>query len=172
MYLLKGGASLMRHYFGTILIAASMLCLATGDAYTQGVNGSGTGGIHVIQGRIFLPSGRSLDSAVSVRLESTNFSTLSVYTDQNGAFVFRLLAPGNYTVVVDAGKAYEVATEFMTIDQGLSGSTPVAARQMVFNVPVYLRPKLNETLGNGVLDVKLSNVPKEARQHFDKGREL
>ena len=80
------------------------------------INTSGNGGMHTIQGRIYLPSGRTPDSLLVVKLDSTNFSTITVNADQNGGFSFQALTPGNYTVVVDAGAAFEIATEAVTID--------------------------------------------------------
>src|SRR5687767_3602521 len=67
-------------------------------------NSTGTGGIHTIQGRIFLPGGSSPDSPVLVELQSTNYGTLSVQSDHNGGFAFRFLAPGNYSIVVNVGE--------------------------------------------------------------------
>src|SRR5204863_9202267 len=81
-----------------------------------GVDQTGTGGRHTIQGRIYFPSGRRSDSRVKVKLENFNSGELSVLSDPNGSFVFRGLEPGSYTVVVDAGEDYEIAREVVYVD--------------------------------------------------------
>src|SRR5688572_16327236 len=100
-------------------------------------NSSGTGGLHVIQGRIYLPSGKSLDSPVKVELQSNTFPSLSVQTDQNGSFRFNGLHPGNYSIVVNAGEGFEIATEYVTIDAEVQLSKTFArSTSKSFTVPL------------------------------------
>src|SRR6185436_18069031 len=81
-----------------------------------GVDQTGTGGRHSIQGRIYFPSGRRSDVRVKVKLENFQSGELSVLSDPNGSFSFKGLDPGSYIVVVDAGEEYEIQREPVYID--------------------------------------------------------
>lgn len=151
--------------------------------YAQmGRNSSGTGGKDTIQGSIFMPSGvRSGEGQITVKLESTTYSSLSVIADRNGSFSFTDLTPGSYTIVIDAGEGFETTREYVYIDET---STPVSrtdpnAPSMVLpsnprtiRVPIYLQLKKNATLNNKILNAKLAGVPKDALKHYEKGVEL
>ena len=161
-----------RKNFGGLLAVAAVLLLFSFQTGAQSsVNNSGTGGIHVIQGRVFFPDGNNTGTSIAIRLESTNFSTISVFTDGNGAFRFNSLAPGNYSVVVEAGERYEIAREQITIDPGSTGPLRVAATPMIFTVPMYLMPKRGQALRNEIINAKLADVPKNAIDLFTKGLE-
>jgi tetratricopeptide (TPR) repeat protein len=138
------------------------------------INSSGTGGLHVIQGRIFGPSGMSVDEQITVRLESNNFPTLSLNTDASGTYAFQNLAPGNYSVVVDAGERFETFRESVTIDQDVQPATGIRmpSNPKIFNVPVYLQLKRGQTVLNQVVNAKLANLPKDAVDHYQKGLDL
>src|SRR5260370_40107706 len=111
-------------------------------ANAQGV-GSSRGlasgdGIQTIQGRDHFTAGQSRgSSSVRVSLESvSSFGTLTSTTDEDGVFRFRNLQPGGYTVVVDAGKEYEIARETVNIDREASpgGRIVQIAIQLHFKV--------------------------------------
>ncbi|MGH9818815.1 MAG: tetratricopeptide repeat protein [Pyrinomonadaceae bacterium] len=138
------------------------------------VNSSGTGGIHTIQGKVYAPSGRSIDSSVTVRLEVSGSGDLTLITDQNGGYAFQNLAPGNYSIVVEGGDNFENVRESVTIDQDLRplGGIPIPPTPKIFNVPIYLQLKRNVQLKNEVLNAKLANVPKDALTHYAKGQQL
>ena len=155
-----------------ILLLASALPL-----YAQGgVESTGTGGKHKIQGRIYFPSGRRSDAtSVKVTLDSSSSERLFVIADLNGNFSFQSLASGNYTLTVDAGDDYEPARESVLIEGfGLrSRSIPTAelSRANVprtFNVMVSLRPKRGSAAKPGVLDASLTTLPKPAVEHYEK----
>lgn len=159
------------------LFILAIACLAAvHDVSAQGsANNTGTGGIHTIKGRIYLPNGRTLDRQIKVELQSSTQPTLSVYTDNNGAFSFNGLNPGSYTVVVDAGDAFEIAKEYFLIDKEVQTSTmPVPPIPKIQTAPIYLQPKRsnNEPLKNGVVNAKAAGVPKNALQRFEQGVKL
>jgi Flp pilus assembly protein TadD len=138
------------------------------------VNSSGNGGIHSIKGRIFLPNGHALETSILIELRSTNHPTLTVYTDTNGSFSFAALEPGSYTVVVNAGDAFQIALEYFLIDKEVQGRTVrIAPVPKTLNAVIHLRAKANsEVLVNEVVNAKWANVPKSAIQHFRRGLEL
>lgn len=136
-------------------------------------NSSGTGGLHVIQGRVYLPNGKALDSPVKVELQSSSDPTLSVHTDQNGSFRFNGLRPGNYTVVVDAGSNFEIAKEYITIDGEVQLSKTYArSTSKSFTVPLYLQAKRGQTYRSGIINAKWANIPRAAVEHYESGLEL
>jgi tetratricopeptide (TPR) repeat protein len=124
----------------------------------------GTGGRNTIQGRIFFPSGRAVDQRLKVTLTSVTAGEFRAYSDDSGAFSFRRLSDGTYTVVVDAGKEYLPARETVIIAEqtrrGGSGST--------FTVQIQLQLKGNENNKAGLLDAALADVPKPARDEYQK----
>src|SRR4051812_25953272 len=149
------------------LFALLLLAFAAGTAAAQagGLDGSGTGGIHTIQGRLVGPSGRRADLRLKVRLESSGSGETYVFSDPNGTFRFTGLSPGSYTVVVEGGDQFETAREVVVVES----STISTARGVVgtpfsrpLTVQVYLRPKHDggEQSQPGVLDASLAGVPK------------
>src|SRR6185295_10113839 len=79
--------------------------LAVSVSAQGGMESTGNGGRHKVQGRIYFPSGRRSDATqVKVTLESTSSDRLSVIADLNGSFVFQNLSAGSYYLVVDAGE--------------------------------------------------------------------
>ncbi|HKR00740.1 MAG TPA: tetratricopeptide repeat protein [Pyrinomonadaceae bacterium] len=162
-----------------ILLAALVLASASlTQTFAQGIDYTGTGGRHSIQGRIFFPSGRRADiTGVKVKLESTSNSTITVYADVNGTFTFKNLVPGSYTVVIEAGDEYEVARENVYIDEPGSSSMRgsrigTSSPPRIFNVPVYLMAKRRAASAPGakpgVINAALADVPKAAIELFDK----
>lgn len=162
-----------RSFFAIGIFLAFSAALSSHVSGQSRVNSSGTGGLHVIQGRIFLPNGKSPDSTFKVELQSTSDPSLSVQTDQNGAFRFSGLRPGNYSVVVDAGESFEIAKEYVTIDGEVQLSKTYArSTTKTFTVPLYLQPKRGRTYKNGVINAKWATVPRAAIEHYENGLEL
>jgi len=159
-------------------IVLSFICCCTLSLNAQsggGVDSTGTGGRHSIQGRIYFPSGRRSDTQIKVRLENYGAGELSVLSDANGAFSFTGLTPGNYVVVVDGGEDYETVRESVFIDtEGSNTRTglraPVTPR--VYTVQISLMPKQAPAIKAGVLDAELAQVPETPRTLYQKGLEL
>ena len=139
-----------------------------------GVDQTGTGGRHSIQGRIHFPSGRRTDVRVKVRLENFQSSDLTVLSDPNGSFVFRGLRSGSYTVVVEAGDDYEIAREPVYIDTDGNNSRrgvvlPPVAR--LYTVQVSLQLKREMAVKAAVINAALAAVPDNARELYAKALE-
>jgi Flp pilus assembly protein TadD len=84
-----------------------------------------------------------------------------------------MLAPGNYSIVVDAGDNYVVSREYFTIDGEVQVSTVrVPPVPKIYNVPIYLQYKPSVIAKNAVVNAKYVNVPKEALEHCQKGLEF
>ncbi|HZT59379.1 MAG TPA: tetratricopeptide repeat protein [Pyrinomonadaceae bacterium] len=160
------------------LLAAALAALCCASASAQsGVEETGTGGNHVIQGRIVFPSGRRADVRLKVRLQSNQSGELSVFTDTNGSFAFRSLAAGTYTVVIEGGDDFQTVTESVYIEPEvvtmITGMpTPPVSRP--YTLQVYLQPKRHEggdPAKAGVVDASLASVPKPAQDLYTKALE-
>ena len=159
-------------FISAFLIALPAVFIVDAQSRT---NTSGTGGIHEIRGKIYLPSGKTMDSPVEVELQSiSNFATLKVTTDREGTYSFRNLQPGNYTVIVKAGDQFEESREYTTIDtEATSRSTvPMPPTPKVVTIPVYLQFKRGVILRNEVINAKWATIPKETLDHFKRGADL
>ena len=158
-----------------LLIALSILITApVVNAQGSGKSSTGTGGIHIIQGYVFFPSGRRAEGTMIVKLQSYNSGELQVIPDSSGAFTFSSLAPGNYTVVVNAGNDYEISREGVYIDTDINmsrtgGRVPTTTRR--YTVMVHLQLKRNTSTKPAVINAALAGVPEKARKLYEKGVE-
>ena len=162
--------------FSAVLSVSAFICvLGLVDAIGQSrTNQSGTGGIHEVRGKVYLPTGQSFDTPIEIELQAS-FTSLKVFTDRGGTFVFQNLAPGSYTVLVNAGEQFEQTREYFTIDPEVPPPRGVAMMRPIpktITVPVYLQMKRGVVLRNEVINAKWSTVPKAALERFKKGLEL
>lgn len=140
-----------------------------------GMDMIGTNGRHSIQGRIYFPSGRSVDSRLKVRLENMNAGELSVLADSKGEFTFAGLSPGNYTVVIEGGAEFETARESVYIDTEARGrrvSVPTVPR--TYTVTIHLRLKTDFLAAGrkiGVVDASMAAIPSSAKGLYERALE-
>ena len=177
----RGSACRCVYYSLLALLAVLSFTLPSATARAQGgVESSGTGGKHRIQGRIYFPSGRRSDAAsIKVILESTSSERLFVIADLNGSFVFNYIAPGSYRLTVDAGEEYEPAYESVVVEgsgvraRSVSGADVARANvPRLFNVMINLQPKRKRGGAKpGVINAALTNVPKPAAELYEKAVE-
>lgn len=125
----------------------------------------GTGGKNTIQGKIFVPGGRKLDVRAKVRLRGAMGADLFQMSDDSGAFTFWRVRGGTYTVIIDAGKDYEIATESVDI---IEPATRRNDRGTIHTVSILLQPKGSTSPGKpGTVDASSAGaVPEEARQLY------
>jgi tetratricopeptide (TPR) repeat protein len=124
------------------------------------------GGLNIIQGNIYLPSGRRLDRPVRVRLNSIRTFDSFAMTDSNGTFYFRRLPGGTYRITIDAGPEYETAYETVEI---LGDGNPRRTRSgQTFTVQIQLQPKGASVGKPATLDAAQAAIPKRARELYDK----
>lgn len=159
-------------------LAIALMLLATAAALAQGGGRetTGTGGKHVITGKIFFPSGRRAEGSIQIKLQSYSVAEISTMADSNGSFTFSSLSPGNYTIVVIAGDDYEIAREGVQVDSDLNLSrsgislNPGTRR---YTVMITLRPKRevqNRTKAS-VINAALAEVPAAARTLYQQAIE-
>ena len=140
-------------------------------AQGSGRDPTGTGGNHVISGKIYFPSGRRAEGSIQVKLQTYGMGEMSTLADSSGSFTFSSLSPGNYTLVVNAGDQYEVAREAVTIDSDLTlprSGTPINPGSRAYTVMVTLQLKADNRSKPSVVNAALAEVPTEARDLYEK----
>jgi tetratricopeptide (TPR) repeat protein len=158
-----------------LLILLLLFLPAAVLAQGSGRDSTGTGGDHIIQGKIFYPSGRRAEGTIQIKLQSYASGEISTLADSSGSFTFTSLSPGNYTVLVNAGDDYEIAREGVTIDPDVNVSrmgTPVNTGTRRYTVMVTLQPKPANRAKASVLNAGLVEVPESARALYEKALEL
>src|SRR5689334_9738051 len=159
-------------YFLFAIISLLLLPTAV-PAQGNGRASTGTDGIHTIVGYIFFPSGRRAEGQIVVKLQSYTSGEITVVPDSSGAFTFTQLAPGNYTVVVNAGDNYEIARENVYFDSDINVSRISGARvpssPQRSTLMIHLQPKNTPHVKPGVVNAALAEVPDNARKLFERG---
>src|SRR5215213_2909313 len=161
------------HVFNRLCLASLLtlgLCAVAARAQTEDglpdAGEIGTGGRHVIQGRLYLPSGRKLDRRLRVRLSGVG-GERSTLTDDNGAFTFRRLTASTYTLTVEGGREFEAAAETVDVFDGTRRTD-----QQVYTVQIRLEEKRAEassaTARPSVVGTTPEAVPAEARERYEK----
>lgn len=158
-------------------LCAAVFCLtlAVGPAWAQmgGIDTDpgdrGTGGRSQIQGTVYYPGGRRLDRRVRVRLRSIAAAEQFTMTDDSGAFAFRRLKGGSYTVVVEAGDDFQTVIENVDLIEGPGrrGDTGVVA-----TVQINLQYRLREPRPVGTVSASSGVVPEEAVKLYGEALEL
>jgi Tfp pilus assembly protein PilF len=120
----------------SLALILSSASLASGQLPGSSRGLPSTGGSNMIQGHIFFPSGQAAGGkTIKVSLENVSApGTMTTVADQDGIFRFTNLAPGSYTVVIDAGNEFEKAREGVTIDPEARGRSVQVAIQLHLKV--------------------------------------
>jgi len=159
--------------YALLLTLLFSLALAANGQAGGGVDLTGTGGQHTINGRLVFPSGQRADSGLRVRLESSGNGELSVLADGNGTFTFRGLRAGTYTVVIEGGEFFETARETLYIEPTITDrrtNMTVGPLSRPYTLQIYLRAKAADAPAKaGVLNAALASVPKPAVELYEKG---
>jgi Flp pilus assembly protein TadD len=115
-----------------------------------------------LRGRLFLPNGTFLNEATRISLETGRGVKSTVFTDNQGQFIFPGLTPGGYTLVIEGDRSrYETTSSSIEV---FGNSTAI------LNVVLKER-KLSRTAKNGnsisvgELD---ASVPDKAKKEFEK----
>ncbi len=116
-----------------------------------------------ISGRVILPGGGFVSENVRVTLETIRGVKISVFTDNQGRFVFRGLAPGNYGIVVEADKnLFEVATAGVEVFPGAPAIITISLKE---KKPAGNAKKSEGVVSTAELDAA---VPEKARKEFER----
>ena len=165
-----GSLSQSRHMLSAVFFIA--LCLTPASAQMGGIDTDrgdlGTGGKNTIQGNIYYANGRRLDRRVKVKLRSLYGEQFRL-ADDSGAFSFLRLKGGTYTVIIDAGPEFEIATETVDIIEIARRRDDPGQTQ---TVQITLQPKQTSTTKPvGTVDASTGGVPEEARKLYKEAME-
>ena len=164
----RGFAAFPRHILCALMI---VFCADSSRAQVGGIDPDpgdpGTGGRNTIQGNIYLNNGRRLDRRAKVRLRSMNGDQF-VMSDDSGAFSFRRLKGGTYTISVDAGSEFEIAYETVDIIELPRRRSEQGQAQ---TVQITLSPKQGATNRTGTVDASTAGVPEAARALYKEALE-
>lgn len=145
------------------------------EAAGQGAaaNYLGNGGIHTIQGRIYAANGRRSGAmGLKIRLFNVASNELSIIADGSGAFIFKNLIPGSYTIQLEGGDNFENANETVVIDDpgssNLSATVRLRGGAKMATVQIFLKPKPGSAPGsNDIVNAKIASAPKAARELYE-----
>ena len=147
-----------------LTISALLIVFIGFDTFAQSDAG---GSRNTIQGDIITPNGQRLDHPIIVWLSSNRGET-STTSNGNGSFFFRQLGGGRFTVRVDAGDAYERATEVVDItDSGTIGT--MSRLGQIYSVQIHLRLKAGPPITKGVISA--NDPPQAALDLYNKALE-
>jgi Tfp pilus assembly protein PilF len=158
-------------YFEPV-VAMLFVLVSAGLANAQGGGVGSTrglpesaGGVHRIEGTVYLPTGRRAAEGILIKLDGNVVGTRRASTDGSGQFSFNSLPAADYSITVDAGPDYETTRQTVLI-YGNTGNVPgLGNAGDTTKVDVTLRPK-------GVSDAVLfAGVPKEAVDNYKKAME-
>ena len=171
--------SIVRRIFGRSEVLASgllviALCCVPVSAQVGGIDSDpgdpGTGGKNAIQGRIYVRGGTRLPSHAKVKLKNMNSGEQFTFSDDTGSFTFRRLIGGTYTVTVDAGEAFEIASETVDIIEPMRRGRNDPG--IVVPVTIYIEQKGRRSKGTvGTIDAASGGVPDAARDLYKEALE-
>ena len=154
------------------LVLLIVVCLpAAASAQGSGRESTGNGGNHIIQGKIFFPSGRRAEGNIQIKLQAFGEAEITTIADSSGSFTFTSLLPGNYTIAINAGDEYEIAREAVTIDSDLNLSrsgVSLNSGSRRYTVMVTLQVKASNRAKASVVNAALAEVPEQARTLYEK----
>ena len=114
-----------------------------------------------IKGRIVMPGASFAADSIKVTLLNLRETIATVYTENQGQFEFRSLAPGNYQLEVDADpQRFEVRTESVQVYRGTPSVVTLALKE---------KDASGGRAATTVSISELDRVPSNARKEFDKG---
>jgi tetratricopeptide (TPR) repeat protein len=124
---------------------------------------AGTGGKNTIDGKIFVRGGDRLQHRAKVQLRGMYAGEMFMFSDDIGAFTFRRLKGGTYTLIVDAGDEFEKASETVEIIE------PARRREdpgVTVQVTVFLEMKRSAKTPVGTIDAAAGAVPDKAKDLY------
>lgn len=116
-----------------------------------------------IRGKVVMPDGASLSQAVRLAVQNVRGTSEVTYTDNQGQFEIRNLAPGDYTLEVEGDKLqFEVTTERVQVFRGAPSVVTIALKEKAASNEA--KPK-----GNVISVGEIGpDVPEKARKEFER----
>ncbi len=125
------------------------------------------GGNNSIIGTVFGPSGLPLRQRVRIRLSTMTRGDRNFTTNENGAFAFRGLTRGSYTITIDKEPDYKPFTTSVDVVQLRGAGGPPTPTVVTVNIRLDYKDREKA----GVINAELASVPEKARAHYKEGIE-
>jgi tetratricopeptide (TPR) repeat protein len=159
--------------FGIYSLIVPMLILFTVGISAQGRGTAptstprvdmGSGSIH---GKVVLPDGSPVNTAVRVSLQNFRGVLADLFTDNQGQFDITKLVPGAYTLQIEADRLrYDVAVRQVQVFRGMPANEVITLR-------LKLGAKADTPTGETVSVNELGDkVPAKARKEFERASKL
>ena len=149
------------------LICTLILLTFSAQVFGQGGVGStrglpdSAGGVHSIQGRVYLPSGRRAGLGVVVKLDGNVNGTRTASTDADGGFTFNGLPAAEYQLSIDGGAEYDGLKQNVVI-YGNTGNVGLGRSGQTVQLDIHLTAK-----GSTFDEAKaFAGIPKEAVDNY------
>src|SRR5436190_4546370 len=145
-----------------LIAGAVQTASAQGNRSTQRSGGDGS-----IRGIVLLPNGSPVTEPVKVTLKVMRGDQATAYTDRDGRFQFLHLAPGDYTLEVEADRnrdRFEITSERITVRIDTPNFITLSLKEKV-----KTQEKHDRTVSVAMLDQK---VPPAAKHEFDNATQL
>ena len=176
------------------VLVLGLICLFCNSSVLSQSNTPGN-----ISGRVVLPNGQAVSHSVRISLETMRGVKSSVFTDNQGQFIFRSLAPGIYQVIVEGDKnlwettsvnteVFPGAPSILTIvlkekkASATKGAGTVSAAELEASIPQKARKEFqraSDAYGSGKLDESIAHLrkaieyfPNYLMAHNDLGAQL
>jgi tetratricopeptide (TPR) repeat protein len=149
----------------TILIGILLCCSLSAGQSPRPTNTTAEpafgGQVGSIKGRVVLENGSFISQAVRITLSSTRGTQAGVYTDNQGAFEFGQLTPGEYTIEIEGDRLlYEVSSEDVEVRRGAPTVVTITLKEKTAS-------NTTRPVGRITSVSELSNdVPAKARKEF------
>ena len=124
------------------------------------------GGNNSIIGTVFGPSGRPLEQRVRIRLSTMTRGDRVFTSNEKGAFAFRGLPSGSYTITIDREVEYKPYSTSVDVVQLRGGGNPTPTV-----VTLNIRLEYKDRNKAGIVDSTLLSIPEKARTHYSNGIE-
>jgi Flp pilus assembly protein TadD len=159
-----------RKWTHPVALVFLLLCLAGPvraqiSTITDSESQTNLGGMNSIVGIVFAPSGRPLEARVRIRLSTMTRGDRIFTTNNNGAFAFRGLPAGSYTVTIDKEADYKPFSTSVDIIQ-FRGSPA-----QTYTLNIRLEFKAHGETKPAVVSAEFLNVPKKAMAHYEAAME-
>jgi Flp pilus assembly protein TadD len=136
---------------------------STGPPRPSSVNTNGSFTAGSIKGTVVGPDGRPLESAVRITLQDLRGSPSTTFTDNQGRFEMRGIAPGSYTLEAEGDRdLYDPGSVRLEVNRQETTLTTISLRQKANTRPVKAN---GTTVSVGESD---AGVPAKARLEFQK----
>lgn len=154
-----------------VIAVVCLFCLAsTVFSQISGISDSESqtnlGGNNSIIGTVFGPSGRPLEQRVRIRLSTMTRGDRVFTSNEKGAFAFRGLPSGSYTITIDREVEYKPYTTSVDVVQIRGGGNPTPTV-----VTLNIRLEYKDRNKAGIVDSTLLSIPEKARTHYSNGIE-